>query len=62
MPQMEFEPTISVFEQVKMVHALDHVATVIGFICAQTTFITNAVSWIITKCTSSYPRRAWHSI
>jgi hypothetical protein len=30
MPQVRFEPTIPVFERVKMVHALDRAATVIG--------------------------------
>jgi hypothetical protein len=30
MPQMGFEPTIPVFEQVKTIHALDTAATVIG--------------------------------
>jgi hypothetical protein len=30
MPQLGFEPMIPVFEQAKMVHALDRVATVIG--------------------------------
>jgi hypothetical protein len=30
MPQVEFEPTIAVFERTKRVHALDRVATVIG--------------------------------
>jgi hypothetical protein len=32
MPRMEFEPTISVFEWAKTVHALDRAATVIGHI------------------------------
>jgi hypothetical protein len=32
MPQVGFEPTISVFERVKTVHALDRAATVIGSI------------------------------
>jgi hypothetical protein len=31
MPQVRFEPTILVFEQVKAVHALEWVATVIDF-------------------------------
>jgi NADH:ubiquinone oxidoreductase subunit 4 (subunit M) len=31
MPQVGFEPTISVFHQAKTVHALDCVASVIGF-------------------------------
>jgi hypothetical protein len=30
MPRVGFEPTTSVFEQVKTVHALDYAATVIG--------------------------------
>jgi hypothetical protein len=30
MPQVGFEPTTPVSEQAKMVHALGHVATVIG--------------------------------
>jgi hypothetical protein len=30
MPQVEFEPTIPVFEGTKIVHALDRAATVIG--------------------------------
>jgi hypothetical protein len=30
MPQVGFEPTISVFERAKTVHALDSAATVIG--------------------------------
>jgi hypothetical protein len=30
MPQVEFEPTIPLFEQPKSVHALDRAATVIG--------------------------------
>jgi hypothetical protein len=30
MPQVEFEPTIPVFERAKTVHALDRAATVIG--------------------------------
>jgi hypothetical protein len=30
MDQVEFEPTIAVFERAKTVHALDRVATVIG--------------------------------
>jgi hypothetical protein len=30
MPRVVFEPTISVFERPKMVHALDRAATVIG--------------------------------
>jgi hypothetical protein len=30
MPRMEFESTIPVFGRVKMVHALDRAATVIG--------------------------------
>jgi hypothetical protein len=30
MPQMGFEPTISVFERAKAVHALERAATVIG--------------------------------
>jgi hypothetical protein len=29
MPRVGFEPTITVFERAKTVHALDHVATVI---------------------------------
>jgi hypothetical protein len=33
MPCVGFEPMIPVFEQVKTVHALDHVATVIGGVC-----------------------------
>jgi hypothetical protein len=32
MPQVEFEPTIPVFERAKTVHALDSVATVIGIL------------------------------
>jgi hypothetical protein len=31
MPRAVFEPTITLFEPAKMVHALDRVATVIGF-------------------------------
>jgi hypothetical protein len=31
MPRVEFEPTIPVIEQANTVHALDAVATVIGF-------------------------------
>jgi hypothetical protein len=30
MPLVVFEPTISVFERAKMVHALDRVTTVVG--------------------------------
>jgi hypothetical protein len=30
MPQVEFEPTIPVYERAKTVYALDHAATVIG--------------------------------
>jgi hypothetical protein len=30
MPQVRFEPTITVFERAKTVHALDRAATVIG--------------------------------
>jgi hypothetical protein len=30
MSPVEFEPTIPLFERAKMVHALDHAATVIG--------------------------------
>jgi hypothetical protein len=30
MPQVEFQPTIPVFEPAKTVHALDRAATVIG--------------------------------
>jgi hypothetical protein len=30
MPQVGFEPTISVFERAKMFHALERAATVIG--------------------------------
>jgi hypothetical protein len=30
MPRVRFEPTISVFERAKAVHALDRAATVIG--------------------------------
>jgi hypothetical protein len=30
MPQVEFEPTVSVFERAKTAHALDRAATVIG--------------------------------
>jgi hypothetical protein len=30
MPQVEFEPTIPVFDRAKTVHALDRAATVIG--------------------------------
>jgi hypothetical protein len=30
MPQVEFEPTIPVFERAKTVHVLDRAATVIG--------------------------------
>jgi hypothetical protein len=30
MPRVGFEPTISVFEQAKTVHAFDRVVTVIG--------------------------------
>jgi hypothetical protein len=30
MPQVGFEPEISVFERGKIVHALDHAATAIG--------------------------------
>jgi hypothetical protein len=33
MPQVEFEPTILVFEQAKTVHALDRAAIVIGLCC-----------------------------
>jgi hypothetical protein len=32
MPQVGLKPTIPVFEQAKMVHALDCVATVIGLV------------------------------
>jgi hypothetical protein len=32
MPSVGLEPTITVFERVKAVHALDPAATVIGFI------------------------------
>jgi hypothetical protein len=32
MPSVGFEPTITVFEWVKTVHALDHAATVIGYL------------------------------
>jgi hypothetical protein len=31
MTRVEFEPTITVFERAKTVHALDRAATVIGF-------------------------------
>jgi hypothetical protein len=31
MPGVRFEPTIPVFERAKTVHALDRVATVIGY-------------------------------
>jgi hypothetical protein len=31
MPRVGFEPTIPAFDQAKTVHALDRVATVIGF-------------------------------
>jgi hypothetical protein len=33
MPRVEFEHTISVFEGVKTVHALDRAATAIGYLC-----------------------------
>jgi hypothetical protein len=36
MPQVEFEPTIPVFERAKTVHVLEWVATVIGVIIPTT--------------------------
>jgi hypothetical protein len=33
MPRVGFEPTILVFEWAKMVHHVDRVATVVGYVC-----------------------------
>jgi hypothetical protein len=46
MPRVGFEPTIPVFERAKMVHALDRVANVIGFIY----FNTNKFCMFPAQC------------
>jgi hypothetical protein len=46
MPLVEFEPTISAFERVKIDHALDRAATVIGYRDISTFYILpTRLSW-----------------
>jgi hypothetical protein len=43
MPRVGFEPTIPVFERAKTVHALDRVATVIGFDAMYSELMTSLI-------------------
>jgi hypothetical protein len=49
MPRMGFEPTIPVFKRVKIFHALDLAATVIGHYVFNSLFSATALKDIITN-------------
>jgi hypothetical protein len=58
MPRVGFEPTIKVFERVKMVHALDHAATVI--VKTVHTYINYSKRWKIFSLYAIYICIVYH--
>jgi hypothetical protein len=55
MPRVEFEPTIPVFERPKTVHALDSMATVIGWnICLPPPKLTDVLLSINLQNNETY--------
>jgi hypothetical protein len=59
MPRMGFEPTISVFEQAKTIHALDRAVTQLGTevdIASLNKLQSSQLSFGISKC---YPFVLW---